>query len=253
MYWGVDVGSAYTKICGIDENKEIIDTKIIPTIINLDEKVKEYLSDKDVQIVISTGYGRHMIEETFLCSIVSEIKAHSKGACFFKKDTEMVIDLGAQDSKIILLDKNGNFIDFKINDKCAAGIGNFLKMTSNKLSLNLEEFSKIAFDADKKLSIKNICAVFAESEVISLITKKESASNISFAVNDSVASRLVSIAKKFSNKSESIVFTGGGALNSFLIHLLSKKLEKKAIVFPQSQFIGALGAALCGYEAWHNI
>lgn len=172
MYWGVDVGSTYTKICGIDDKKEIIDTKVIPTIVNQDEIVKDYLSDKKVEMLVATGYGRHMIEDTFSCPIISEIKAHAKGAYYFASEAQMVIDLGGQDSKVIMLDSNGGFIDFKMNDKCAAGTGKFLEIASSRMGLGLEEFAKIGFEANKELTISSMCAVFAESEVISLIAKK---------------------------------------------------------------------------------
>jgi len=250
MYWGIDIGSTYTKICGINKNTDIVDMKTIPTIINQDKIVKNYLKNKNVKMLVSTGYGRHMIEATFSCPIVSEIKAHAKGAYYFNKKTQMVIDLGGQDSKIIMLDKSGGFTDFKMNDRCAAGTGKFLEIASNRMGLSLDEFSKVGFKANKKLSITSMCAVFAESEVISLIAKKESVANICYAVHESIASRLASMAKKFAIKSDVILFTGGGALNSFLVKFLSQKLEKKITPAPYPQLTGAMGAALCGYEAY---
>lgn len=253
MYWGVDVGSTYTKICGIDENQEIIDTKVIPTIVNQDDIVKEYLKDKDVEMLVSTGYGRNMIEDTFSCPTISEIKAHAKGAYYFSKEAQMVIDLGGQDSKVIMLDKYGGFVDFRMNDKCAAGTGKFLEIASSRMGLDLESFSKIGFDANKELAISSMCAVFAESEVISLIAKKESAANICYAVHEAIASRLASMARKFAVKSDVILFTGGGALNAFLLHLLSKKLEKNVISVGLPQLTGAVGAALSGYEVCKEI
>jgi predicted CoA-substrate-specific enzyme activase len=253
MFWGVDVGSTYTKICGIDEEKEIIDTKVIPTIVNQDEIVKDYLSNKNVEMLVSTGYGRHMIEDTFSCPVISEIKAHAKGAYYFAKESQMVIDLGGQDSKVIMLDGNGGFVDFKMNDKCAAGTGKFLEIASSRMGLTLEEFSKVGFEANKELSISSMCAVFAESEVISLIAKKESAANICYAVHDSIASRLASMARKFAIKSDVILFTGGGALNGFLLHLLSKKLEKNVISVGYPQLTGAIGAAISGFEVCEEL
>ncbi|MFT7003957.1 MAG: putative CoA-substrate-specific enzyme activase [Sulfurimonas sp.] len=249
MYWGVDVGSTYTKITGINEKQEIIYSTVIPTIVNQDEVVKEYLKDKSVEMIVATGYGRYMIEDTFSCPVISEIKAHAKGAYFFNKEAQLVIDLGGQDSKVIKLDKSGGFIDFRMNDKCAAGTGKFLEIAANRMGLDLTTFSKIGFEADKELVISSMCAVFAESEVISLIAKKESAANITYGVHESIASRLASMAKRFANKSEYIVFTGGGALNPFLKHLLAQKLEKNIIVPSNPQMIGSLGAALAGLEA----
>ncbi|RXJ66330.1 hydrogenase [Halarcobacter ebronensis] len=248
MYWGIDIGSTYTKICGIDKNLNIIDKKVIPTIIDQDEIVKKYLNDKEVKMLISTGYGRDMIKDALSFPTISEIKAHSRAAYHFQNSADMVIDLGGQDCKVIKLDSNGGFIDFKMNDKCAAGTGKFLEITANRIGLDYEEFSTIGFKANKELSISSMCAVFAESEVVSLISKKESAANICYAVHDAIASRIASMANKFATTSENIIFTGGGALNPFLIHLVSKKLNKKVTASTQPQISGALGAALIACE-----
>ncbi len=248
MFWGVDVGSTYTKITGINEKKEIIYSEVIPTIVNQDEVVGEYLKDKSVEMLVSTGYGRYMIEDSFSCPVISEIKAHAKGAYFFNSEAQLVIDLGGQDSKVIKLDKSGGFIDFRMNDKCAAGTGKFLEIAANRMGLDMETFANLGFEADKELEISSMCAVFAESEVISLIAKKESAANITYAVHESIASRLASMARKFAHKSEHIVFTGGGAMNPFLRHLLSKKLEKNIVAPDNPQLVGSVGAALAGLE-----
>lgn len=250
MFWGVDVGSTYTKVTGINKKKEIVHSTVIPTIVNQDEIVKKYLSDKPVEMLVSTGYGRYMIEDTFSCPVISEIKAHAKGAFFCNNEADMVIDLGGQDSKVIKLDRSGGFVDFRMNDKCAAGTGKFLEIAANRMGMDMDTFSKIGFESDKELSISSMCAVFAESEVISLIARKESAANICYGVHESIASRLASMAGKFASKSEYIVFTGGGALNPFLRHLLSKKLEKKIITPTNPQLVGSLGAALCGLEVF---
>jgi len=248
MYWGVDVGSTYTKITGLNADKEMVDSTVIPTIVNQDEIVQEYLKDKSVEMLVSTGYGRYMIEDAFDCPVISEIKAHAKGAFFSEPKADMVIDLGGQDSKVIKLDNSGGFIDFRMNDRCAAGTGKFLEIAANRMGLDMENFSKIGFDADKELTISSMCAVFAESEVISLIAKKESAANIAYGIHESIASRLASMARKFASKSEYIIFSGGGAMNPFLRHLLSQKLEKNVITPQSPQLVGSLGAALAGLE-----
>lgn len=248
MFWGVDVGSTYTKICGIDKEKNIIDTQVIPTIVNQDDIVKKYLQGKPVEMLVSTGYGRYMIEESFGCPVISEIKAHAKGAHFFEAQAELVIDLGGQDSKVIKLDSRGGFVDFRMNDKCAAGTGKFLEIAANRMGMDMQEFSQIGFEADKELTISSMCAVFAESEVISLIAKKESAANICYGVHEAIASRLASMARKFATTSNHIVFTGGGALNPFLRHLIAQKLEKEVVAPSHPQLVGAVGAALSGLE-----
>ncbi|WP_263833877.1 acyl-CoA dehydratase activase [Sulfurospirillum oryzae] len=252
MFWGVDIGSTYTKIIGIGKEKEITHHVVIPTIFNQDVIVGEYLKDKEVKMLVATGYGRHMLGDSHGAPVISEIKAHAKGAYFFEPNVATVIDLGGQDSKVIRMAEFGSFSDFRMNDKCAAGTGKFLEIAANRLGLDMETFSQVGFDATKELTISSMCAVFAESEVISLIAKKESLANICWGVHESIASRLASMARKFVVKpDETIVFTGGGALNPFLHHLLELKLERPIIIPTHPQLIGAVGAALSGFEAIH--
>lgn len=249
MFWGVDIGSTYTKIIGIGHEKEITHHVVIPTIFNQDVIVGEYLKDKEVKMLVATGYGRHMLGDSHGAPVISEIKAHAKGAYFFHNKVKTVIDLGGQDSKVIKMGDDGGFTDFRMNDKCAAGTGKFLEIAANRLGLDMQTFANAGFDATKELTISSMCAVFAESEVISLIAKKESLANICYGVHESIASRLASMAKKFVlNPNDCIVFTGGGALNPFLHHMLELKLERKILVPEHPQLIGAVGAALSGFE-----
>lgn len=248
MYWGVDVGSTYTKIAGVDENRQIVDTAVIPTLIDQDEIVKEYLKDKSVKMLVSTGYGRHLISEATSCPAISEIRAHALGAYSSFPDTKAVIDLGGQDSKVIKMGKNGAFVDFRMNDKCAAGTGKFLEMAAAKLGKTLEEFGEYCLDGSRHITISAMCAVFAESELIGLIAKKESAKDIGFAVHASVASRLAGMARRFGVENR-VVFTGGGALNPLLKQLIEEELDLIISVPEHPQLMGAIGAAFAGYDA----
>ena len=248
MFWGVDIGSTYTKIVGLDDKGSIIDTQTIPTIINQDDIVRTYLKGRPVEMLVSTGYGRYMLEDALGCPVISEIKAHAKGAYYFLPNVQTVIDLGGQDSKIIKMGVDGSFTDFKMNDKCAAGTGKFLEIAANRLGMSMEDFAQEGFKADKELTISSMCAVFAESEVISLIAKKESAANICYGVHQAIAERLASMARRFVATSDVIAFTGGGAMNPFLVHQLSKVLERPLTPPSHPQLVGAVGAALSGLE-----
>ncbi len=247
MYYGVDIGSTYTKIVGLNDKKEIIDLKVFDTTINPDEMARDYLKDKDVKMLVATGYGRHMINEAFGAPVVSEIKAHAKGAYYFFNDVKTVIDLGGQDSKVIKVIEGGNFDNFRMNDKCAAGTGKFIEIAADRLQISLEDFGEFCKKADKKVQISSMCAVFAESEVISLIAKKEKPENIGYGIIESIAKRLVAMAKSLKPE-ERIVFTGGGAKNILLKDLIEEKLQKEIFVPKHPQMMGAFGAALSGME-----
>ncbi len=247
MYYGVDIGSTYTKIVGLNDKKEIIDLKVFDTTINPDEMARDYLKDKDVKMLVATGYGRHMINEAFGAPVVSEIKAHAKGAYYFFNDVKTVIDLGGQDSKVIKVIEGGNFDNFRMNDKCAAGTGKFIEIAADRLQISLEDFGEFCKKADKKVQISSMCAVFAESEVISLVAKKEKPENIGYGIIESIAKRLVAMAKSLKPE-ERIVFTGGGAKNILLKDLIEEKLQKEIFVPKHPQMMGAFGAALSGME-----
>ncbi|GAB6045705.1 BadF/BadG/BcrA/BcrD ATPase family protein [Caminibacter profundus] len=247
MYYGVDIGSTYIKIVGLDKNNNIIDLKVLNTSINPDEMVKDYLKNKVIKTLVATGYGRYMMQEAFKVPIISEIKAHTKGAYYFFNDVRTIIDLGGQDSKIIKVVEGGNFDNFKMNDKCAAGTGKFIEIAASRLQIPLEKFGEIAKKSDKKVQISSMCAVFAESEVISLIASKEKPENIAHGIIESIAGRLAGMAKSM-RPEDKVVFTGGGAKNILLKELLSKKLNKNIYVPKHPQMIGAFGAALAGKE-----
>ena len=165
MFWGVDIGSTYTKIIGIGKEREIVDSAVIPTIFNQDAIVGEYLADKEVKMLVATGYGRYMLEDSHGAPVISEIKAHAKGAYFFEPSVATVIDLGGQDSKVIKMGEYGSFTDFRMNDKCAAGTGKFLEIAANRLGLDMQTFANAGFGYDKELTISSMCAVFAESDM----------------------------------------------------------------------------------------
>jgi (R)-2-hydroxyacyl-CoA dehydratese activating ATPase len=241
VYWGVDIGSTYTKLVALDGDGEIVETHTLHTLVNQDERVMELLDAKEVTAMIATGYGRDMMKNKTGCKSVSEIQAHAKGAYHFFETVSLVIDLGGQDAKVIQIEK-GQFVDFRMNDKCAAGTGKFLEIAAGRLGYTLEEFGVACQGFDKKIEISSMCAVFAESELISLMAKKESPQNIGAGVHYSVGVRLANMAKKYP-MDENVVFTGGGALNPLLKSILEEELGITLLTHPHPQLNGAIGAA----------
>jgi len=163
MYYGVDIGSTYIKIVGLDKNNNIIDLKVLNTSINPDEMVKDYLKNKVIKTLVATGYGRYMMQEAFKVPVISEIKAHAKGAYYFFNDVRTIIDLGGQDSKIIKVIEGGNFDNFKMNDKCAAGTGKFIEIAASRLQIPLEKFGEIAKTRIKRYKF-HLCAPYLRNQ-----------------------------------------------------------------------------------------
>ncbi|MCV6607227.1 MAG: acyl-CoA dehydratase activase [Campylobacterales bacterium] len=188
-----------------------------------------------------------MIDSITNKRVITEIQAHAKGVSHYLPDTEVLIDIGGQDSKVIILGQNGTFTDFKMNDKCAAGTGKFLEIAATRLGIPLADFGKVSSQYTKELEISSMCAVFAESEIISLIAKKESKENIGYGVHKSIGTRVANMAKSMASD-KVVAFSGGGALNPLLISIVEEELDRKISVPKNPQFTGAIGAALLGIK-----
>lgn len=203
-------------------------------------------SHNDIEYLVSTGYGR--LRVNFANKDISEISCHGKGAQYFLPTVRTVIDIGGQDVKVIQLNKDGKMVDFVMNDRCAAGTGRFFESMARVLECGLEGISSKSNISETPCNITNQCTVFAESEVVTLLNEGKLFKNIITGINQSVASRVHSMARKL-GIIEDIVVTGGCSKNDGLVEALNKQLDlnlKKMESDPQ--YIGAIGAALFARE-----
>ena len=246
---GIDIGSITTKAAVISDGK-IAATALTFTGYNAEEAGRKILAEvldksglerASVSGIVSTGYGRNSVK--FADKALTEIICHGTGAYFLMPGIRTVIDVGGQDSKALLLDREGKVKEFVMNDKCAAGTGRFLEVMARALEIDLNEFGKISLTAENTLKISSICTVFAESEVISLISKGETRENIVAGIHESVASRVSALVKRI-GLTEPVMMTGGVAKNIGAVKALEKKLELKIIVTEHAQLAGAIGAAV---------
>lgn len=246
---GIDVGSITTKAAAVKDGKLISD-KITSTGYNAKAAGQKIFDDitadldiagPSVKHIISTGYGRKSIE--FANKSVTEITCHAVGAHYLNPKVRSVIDIGGQDSKAIALDDNGGVKDFAMNDKCAAGTGRFLEVMARALEVELENFGNLSISADHPSKISSLCTVFAESEVISLISQGEKRENIIAGIHESIAARVSAMANRVGIKAP-IMMTGGVAKNIGVRKALEAKLGQKIEVSDKTQVTGAIGAAL---------
>lgn len=247
---GIDSGSVATKGVLFDGDK-IIKKVVIPTgwspknaSLDVYEKLTENIEKDSVRKVIGTGYGR--VSMDFVDKKVTEITCHAKGIHFLNNNIRTILDIGGQDSKVINLDNDGNVSNFIMNDKCAAGTGRFLQVTSNLLGSDVENIDKLAKDAVPQ-DISSMCTVFAESEIISLLAKNVSKESIAAGILQSIANRSNSMLSRIDLIDE-IAFTGGVAKSNILVTMIEKVLNKKIFIAEDTQIIGALGAAIIGYK-----
>lgn len=202
------------------------------------------LTRGDIDMIIGTGYGR--VALSFIDKAVTEITCHARGAHYLVEGTDMVIDIGGQDSKVILTDGAGNVTNFAMNDKCAAGTGRFLQVMATALGCDVSELAGLARDAEPA-QISSMCTVFAESEVISLLAQGVGKDRIIAGIHRSVATRVAAMAERL-GQGKRITFTGGVAKNEGVRECLVRELGLAIITVPESHLAGALGAALIARE-----
>jgi predicted CoA-substrate-specific enzyme activase len=250
---GIDIGSITAK-CAVLENKKLLGTHVIYTGYSAENagiRVFEELLEKiglqanHIQKIVSTGYGRSSVK--FSHKAVTEITCHAAGAFFLNKKVRGIIDIGGQDSKAIALDETGKVKDFAMNDKCAAGTGRVLEVMARALEVDLEQFGAMSAQSSAPSRISSLCTVFAESEVISLISKGEKRENIIAGIHESIASRVGALASRV-GISAPVMMTGGVAKNEGVVRAMEKKIGLSIEVHPLAQLTGAIGAAALAQE-----
>lgn len=238
---GIDIGSRTIKLA-IIKNSVLSDFWVTDTGIDPVSKIKKLLKGHKFDEIAATGYGRYLAQTHVGCKVITEIKAHALGADFIFPGCRTVIDIGGQDSKIISCE-DGTVKSFEMNDRCAAGTGRFLEVMSTNLGYTIEEFSQQALEAKESVKINSMCTVFAESEVVSLISEGKNAKNIALGVHQSILNRIISMMGR-TGAEPPVVFTGGVAKNRCMTALLEKNLGIKLLVPEEPQITGAVGAAL---------
>ncbi len=252
---GIDAGSTYVKTAFLDDQDKLAGYKRASTGINPDKVSREMINTitfenninpDQIKTIVATGYSRRNIESAQ--SSITEINAHARGAVWSAPegiDIHTIIDIGGQDSKVIILDKNQEISNFAMNDKCAAGTGRFLESLARVLELDITQLGPLSKESDMPLDINSTCVVFAESEVISLVARKKQSKDIVAGIHRSLARRISGMAKKAVLHPE-ILLTGGGGLNQGIQDALEEELFSDVHVPEHPQLNGAIGAALIG-------
>jgi len=252
-YGGCDVGSTTGKAVILDESGTMVAGVIIPceidpevtSVLALEKacaQVQGLASYKDLAYLVGTGYGRN--EVAFANENISEISCHAMGTFSCAPQIKTIVDIGGQDVKTISLDSDGSVLEFAMNDKCAAGTGRFFEAMSRIFRMDLDEFSALSLKARKIIPVTAQCSVFAESEVISLLAKRNPPEDIAAGIQMAVAKRCFTLLKRIGMR-PLVTVTGGCAKNQGLIKALSKIINMEVAPLPvDPQIIGALGAAL---------
>ncbi len=246
---GIDIGSTTFKVVVINTNKEIIFSKILPTETIISKQIENIITNdlsksiKNNFPIVSTGYGKEMVKES--THRYTEITCHLKGIFEEFKTGCTIVDIGGQDSKVIKCSNKGELIDFVMNDKCSAGTGRFLENMARRFNIEISMLGKIALNTTKSQAISSTCTVFAESEIISLLSQGINSEEIIRGLHLSLVKRIKSMIKSI-GFNPPLILSGGVSLNHAIQELLSIELNTKPLISRNPQLTGAIGAAILG-------
>jgi predicted CoA-substrate-specific enzyme activase len=250
-YLGIDVGSITTKVVVVSESDEVLSKvylrnsgRPIEAIQQGMERIVATLGEEVlIDGVATTGSARHLAGYLVGADLIkNEITAHSVAVIDLFPEAKTIIEIGGQDSKVIVL-RNGVVVDFAMNTVCAAGTGSFLDQQAARLGVSIEEFGSLALEAEYPVRIAGRCTVFAETD---MIHKQQ----IGHSVEDIVAGLCDSLVKNYLNNVcrgkeilSPIIFQGGVAANRGIQKAIEKELETSLIVPEHFDVMGAIGAA----------
>lgn len=252
---GLDVGSTYTKAVILSENNVIVTRLMEATGSKLTEVAKRVsekaaadtgLKLKDLSYVITTGYGRHLIP--FRDLQVTDLTATARGASFLFPGTRTVLDVGGQTMKASRIDDRTRVVTFRLNDKCAAGTGAFLEKTARYMGYTTKDIGSLLALAKQSVPISGVCAVFAESEVVSHLSEGVPPEEIMCGAILSLTDRSVQLMKRIQSEPEYTLI--GGILRwESMANVIRERLQTEVNV-PEGempQFTAALGCAILGH------
>ena len=246
---GIDVGAKFIKAVVLKDGKLVAKDQTPSGFEGKENAKKIYdqvlqkagISPDEVNSITSTGSGRKVVD--FATKSITDVTAAARGTTSLFPEVHTVIDVGAEEGRSIRCNQEGKVVDFSINEKCAAGAGAFTEAMARALEIPLEKFGDLSLKSTKEIPMNAQCAVFAESEVVSLLHAKTPKEDIAKAINDAVASRITSMVRKVGFEKE-IALIGGVAYNIGFIKSLETDLKEKIIIPEGPEYVCAYGAAL---------
>ena len=254
-YMGIDVGSVSTNIVLIDENHNLHYKKYMRTQGRPIEVLKEGIGEIESEIgdgnilgVGVTGSGRYLADIIVGTDIVkNEITAHAVAGLDFVPEVKTIIEIGGQDSKIIIL-RDKVVVDFAMNTVCAAGTGSFLDRQAIRLGVDIKDFGSLALKSQNSVRIAGRCAVFAESDMIHKQQLGHNQADIAKGLCEALVRNYLNNVGKGKDIQAPIIFQGGVAANIGIKKAFEEFLNKEIFVPDNYDVMGAIGVAILAKE-----
>jgi predicted CoA-substrate-specific enzyme activase len=261
IYLGIDVGSVTTKLAALDEADKLIASLYLPTggrpVAMVQEGLRQMSqrlsSEACIKGVATTGSARYLAGAIVGADMVkNEITCQAVAALLSVPAVQTVIEIGGQDSKIIII-RDGIVTDFGMNTVCAAGTGSFLDHQASRLNMSIEELSRQALLAGAPVTIAGRCTVFAESDMIHKQQTGHKVEDIIYGLCRALVRNYLGDVAAGKDVQPPVVFQGGVAFNEGIVRALKEELNTDIIVPPHHEVMGAIGAALLVHEQMAEI
>ncbi len=260
VYLGIDVGSVSTKTAVLDGNNHLVCNTYLPTQGNPVralqhglKKLKQLLPDcADICGVATTGSARYLAGAIVGADLVkNEITTQATAALHYMPDVQTVIEIGGQDSKVIII-RDGSVTDFNMNTVCAAGTGSFLDHQAQRLNLTIEQLSQLAVKSTNPINFSGKCTVFAESEMIHKQQTGHRTEDIIYGLCRALVRNYLSNVVLNKDIVAPILFQGGVAFNEGMVRVFKEELKTDIIIPAHHEIMGAIGAAILVREEIEN-
>ncbi len=245
---GLDAGSTTMKLAAVDASGALVLGIIDPADPRLEVQAEALIARALAETatvarvpVVATGYGRNLVRRADRA--LTEITCHARGVFRATGHGGTLVDIGGQDTKVIVVGPDGAVANFAMNDKCAAGTGRFLEVIAGRLRLSLDELSSAALAGAVEVPVSSTCTVFAESEIISLLARGNELDPIVRGLHRAMVRRVVGLARSAGVRAP-VMLSGGVARSAAVRALLAEELKTTIVVPPEPQLMGAYGAAL---------
>lgn len=256
---GLDAGAVTTKLAVLDEQLNLVSKSYlrnhanpIGTIAETLRYLKAIIGKERVIAAGVTGSARKLAAAIMGADVVkNEITSHAQAAIEFQPDVRTLIDIGGQDSKLIIIE-DGKVIDFATNTRCAAGTGAFLDHQASRMGISIQEFADIATRSEKAITIQGGCVVFTETDVIEKQQMGLPAGAIARGLCEAMVRNFLSTVGSGKQISRPLVFHGGVAFNKAVIRAFEAELGYAVIVPEHHEVMGAIGAAILAGREKHR-